>query len=156
MNKKIEIKIWEEGAENGSMFSMFALGFSYANGDFGLPQDDKIALEWFKKAADKGHPVSRAIVEIYYESGILDFKNKEQKILEWASKGKEEEVLAMLLLGNIYETGLKNMENDQVKALEWYKKAAEKDSKFKGAAIYEIAHYYESGLGDIQQDKKKP
>lgn len=75
--------------------------------------------------------------------------------MEWASKGKEEEVLAMLLLGNIYETGLKNMENDQVKALEWYKKAAEKDSQFKGAAIYEIAHYYESGLGDIQQDKKK-
>lgn len=122
----IEIEIWKEGAENGSIFSMIALGFSYANGDRNLPQDDKIALEWFKKAADKGHPASRAIVEIYYESGILDFKNKEQKILEWASKGKEEEVLAMLLLGNIYETGLKNMEKDQVKALEWYKKAAKK------------------------------
>ena len=34
---------------------MFLLGASYAKGDGGIKQDDKLACQWLKKAADAGN-----------------------------------------------------------------------------------------------------
>ena len=83
MSKKMEIKIWEEGAEDGTMFSMFALGLSYANGDFGLPQDDKIALEWYLKAVEKVDLEAMAKLAYFYDKGLGGLKQDKKEALKY-------------------------------------------------------------------------
>lgn len=43
-------------AEQGPAEAQFVLGFLYANGQDGFPQDDAEAAAWYRRAAEQGHP----------------------------------------------------------------------------------------------------
>ena len=113
----------EKAAEYGDMNSQFSQGLSFLNGN----QADK-AVEWFKRAASKGH-----VGAIYYYGnlmhkgmGITQNKEKGIKYLELAaSKGFP---MADYQLGRIYYEG-DGLERDYSKAIPHLTKAA-----FKGNA----------------------
>ena len=44
-----------EGAKSGDAEAQNSLGYTYANGKLGLPQDNAKAKEWYQKAAKQGH-----------------------------------------------------------------------------------------------------
>ena len=46
-------------AERGDAAAQVDLGFAYENGK-GVPQDDKEAVKWYRKAADQGHPQAQS------------------------------------------------------------------------------------------------
>ena len=44
-----------ELSEKGNSDAMYSIGYRYLKGMGGLPQNNDLALEWFKKAADAGN-----------------------------------------------------------------------------------------------------
>ena len=49
-------------AEKGHVYAMFNLGIGYMNG-YGVNQDKAKAIEWFRRAADKGFAGAKAELE---------------------------------------------------------------------------------------------
>lgn len=62
INKKQEVRqdiqFVVNNAQKGEMYSMFNLAVMYHNGWGGFQRDYKLAMEWFLKAAEMGHPAS--------------------------------------------------------------------------------------------------
>ena len=71
-----KIAEWKEDAKNGDAWAQFTLGIAYAIGR-GVPQDDKAAINWYKKAAEQGHADSQAglgLINWEYGNGIVEDK----------------------------------------------------------------------------------
>jgi TPR repeat protein len=49
---------WEQAARAGYARGMVLLGECYEKGFGGVPQDEKQAVEWYRKAAEAGHPLA--------------------------------------------------------------------------------------------------
>ena len=48
------LRLWRLAAEQGDADSQSNLGRMYANG-LGVPKDDKLAVKWYRLAADQGN-----------------------------------------------------------------------------------------------------
>lgn len=57
-----------EDAEEGNADAQFNLGRMYANG-LGVPQDDSLAIEWYRKAVKQGQPDALYNLGRMYENG---------------------------------------------------------------------------------------
>ena len=71
-----KIAEWKEDAKNGDAWAQFTLGIAYATGR-GVPQDDKVAVKWYKKAAEQGHADAQAglgLISWEYGNGIVEDK----------------------------------------------------------------------------------
>ena len=55
-------------AEQGHVLAQTSLGFMYREGR-GAPQDDTIAVIWFRKAAEQGHALAQASLGVMYTLG---------------------------------------------------------------------------------------
>jgi hypothetical protein len=55
-------------AEQGFAFAQFNLGVLYDQG-YGVPMDDRQAIEWYRKAAEQGLPQAQINLGIMYEEG---------------------------------------------------------------------------------------
>lgn len=132
----------EKAAEYGDVDSQFSQGLSSLNGN----QADK-AVEWFKRAASKGH-----VGAIYYYGnlmhkgmGIAQDKEKGVKYLELAAV--KDFPMASYQLGKIYYDG-DGVERDYSKAAEYLTKAAEKGN---APAKWLLGNCYLKGNG-VPQD----
>jgi phage gp29-like protein len=56
-------------AEAGDSEAQFELGYIYANGR-NVPKDEKLAVEWYRKAADQGHIPAQVNLGVMYDSGL--------------------------------------------------------------------------------------
>jgi hypothetical protein len=57
-------------AEQGSLASMYYIGYIYRAGGFGVPQDFDAAFTWFKKSADGGDEDAQYEVATMYYKGL--------------------------------------------------------------------------------------
>ena len=127
----------------------YELGKAYHYGTDGIPEDKKEAVEWYTKAAERGHiEAQMALGQIYYiDSDAVNFLIEKAK--HWytkaAEQGNEE---AQVQLGFIYDTLLHDFE----KSFYWYTKAAEQGHARSQSRVGRI---YENGAGGVQQDKGK-
>jgi TPR repeat protein len=55
-------------AEKGYAFAQFNLGVLYDQGK-GVPQDNALAMQWYRKAAEQGLPQAQVNLAIMYEEG---------------------------------------------------------------------------------------
>ena len=55
-------------AEKGVPFAQFNLGVLYDQGK-GVPQDNALAMQWYRKAAEQGLPQAQVNLAIMYEEG---------------------------------------------------------------------------------------
>jgi TPR repeat protein len=63
-----ELAIVRPLAEQGFAFAQFNLGVLYDNG-YGVPMDDRQAMEWYRKAAEQGLSQAQINLGIMYEEG---------------------------------------------------------------------------------------
>ena len=63
-----ELAIIRPMAEKGYAFAQFNLGVLYDQGK-GVPQDNALAMQWYRKAAEQGLPQAQVNLAIMYEEG---------------------------------------------------------------------------------------
>ena len=105
---------------------MYMIGQYYAEGLGGLKKDDKTALEWYRKAADKGHADAMNMIGRYYDEGWGGLEEDKAAALEWYRKAADAgSVFALYYIATYYEDGSGGLKADKATALEWYRKAAD-------------------------------
>lgn len=112
--------------------SDYLLGYIYANG-LGVKRDNKMAITYFKRAADKGHPESLYQIGFYYESQAVETEEQNPKMTNEIEKYYSEAIryyekasesglaIAQFRLGLLYYNKQKNYEI----ARKWLLKASE-------------------------------
>jgi TPR repeat protein len=125
------------------------VGWCYETGN-GVAKDEKEAVKWYGKAAEKGDAWSQNKLAFCYACGIgveKDYK----KAFEWYRKAAEQGVgSATGNVGWCYETG-NGVAKDEKEAVKWYGKAAEKGD---GWSQNKLAFCYANGIG-VEKDYKK-
>ncbi len=124
---------------------------NYRYGLGGLKKDEATALEWYRKAADKGHADAMNMIGRYYAEGWGNLKKDEATALEWYRKAADKgNIYALCNIAVYYQNGLGGLKADKATALEWYRKAADKGH---ADAMYEIGMYYSKGLGGLKKNE---
>jgi hypothetical protein len=103
---------------------MYNLGYCFDKGE-GVEQNLAKAVEWFTKAAEKGHSSAMSNLGRCFKKGQGVEQNL-AKAVEWYTKAAEKgHSTAMNNLGICFHNGV-GVEQNSTKAVEWYTKAAEK------------------------------
>jgi hypothetical protein len=119
-------RLYTEAAEQGYAFAQFNLGILNMNGYCGFKKSDKVAVQWFSKAAEQKEASPNAILNlgIFHEKGRGGLRQNDAAAVKCYERaavlGLPE---AMYSLGICYVTG-QGMKTDDKKAGEWFLKAA--------------------------------
>ncbi len=129
-------------AEHGDAKFQYAFGVCYEKG-WGVEQDMKEALLWYKKAAAQNNGPAYNSVGNFYRLGI-GVKADPKQAFEWYQKGAAtRDDQAMLNLGNCYFYGI-GVEKDEKNAVKWWKDAANVGNVY---AISQMGDCYYYGIG---------
>jgi TPR repeat protein len=141
------IKEWKPLAEQGGASAQGRLGVMYRRG-LGVPQDNNLALVWYRKAAEQGDASGQANLGMmyFYGEGVpQDYK----LAVEWISKAAEQGFsTAQFNLGVMYDNG-QGVPKDDAQAMSWYRKAAEQGD---AAAQFKLGSIYDYGAGVPKDD----
>jgi uncharacterized protein len=105
-------------AEQGYASAQYNLGIAYANGR-GVPQDDKEAVKWWRKAAEQGYASAQYNLGVMYDNGRgvpQDYKEAAKWYRKAAEQGGAD---AQYNLGVMYGNG-EGVLKDNVNAYAWY------------------------------------
>lgn len=131
-----------ENEENAIADELFMVGLAYHNGWFMLPQDDKKAVAYFRRAAEKGHATAQ-LTMMRVAMRYPDDTNEEA--ISWLLKAAEQgEPQAMYNLGISYHRGDIGGKPDIGKSNELIRRAAEFGYH---AAFLRMAAIYANGDG---------
>ncbi len=160
MKNKLELNLCELTvlAENGNADAQFALGLRLEDDDkervlalldqgSEYEPDARIkAEEWYRKAADQGHPEAQVrLAAMYFQC------KDEREAARWLRKAAElGNADAQFLLGCVYEHG-DSIPHDYEEAAMWYRAAAEQGN---AKAQVNLGAMYADGLG-IPQDHEE-
>ena len=106
-------------------------------------KDYEGALEWYLKAAERGHSGSQVTLGLMYESGrgvVRDYSEAFRWYLKAAEQGKR---AAQLNLGSMYARGA-GVSVNKTEAATWFQKAARQGN---AKAQFNLGHMYEFGEG---------
>jgi TPR repeat protein len=104
-------------AANGDVTAQYLLGNMYADGK-GVARDDKAALLWFQRAAEKGDAAAQYNVGVSYASGTGTVKN-DAEAAKWFRRAADQGMaFAQLNLGLLYAAG-RGVPQDDVEAMTW-------------------------------------
>jgi uncharacterized protein len=140
----LEIK----NAEQGDAATQYNLGVRYANGQ-GVIKNESAAIEWYQKAAEKGHVVAQYNLSTIYataaewytkaaEQGNVTAQNNLYKLAT-----EQEFVEAQYNLGVIYANGQGVLKNERT-AVQWFQKVADQGN---AEAMFTLGVSYELGQG---------
>ena len=127
--------------------SYFKTGLKYLAGE-GVEKDNKIAMEWFEKAANQGHADAKYLIGLAYFNGEIGLSRNERKSIE-LFRGAAElgQSNAQFVLGSAYAQGLGF--NRDVTEL-YAKKAAEQGNAEAQASL---GAAYARGAGGLPKDR---
>ena len=129
-------------AEHGDAKYQYAYGVCYEKG-WGVEQDEKEALSWFRKAAAQENGPAYNSLGNYYRMGTVVTADVKQAF-EWYQKGAQaKDAQAMLNLGNCFFYGM-GVEKDEKTAVKWWKDAADAGNIY---AISQMGDCYYFGVG---------
>lgn len=129
-------------AEHGDAKYQYAYGVCYEKG-WGVEQDEKEALSWFRKAAAQENGPAYNSLGNYYRMGTVVTADVKQAF-EWYQKGAQaKDAQAMLNLGNCYFYGM-GVDKDEKTAVKWWKEAADAGNIY---AISQMGDCYYFGVG---------
>ena len=138
--KKLEFKLIKLRSELGDPSDYLKLAWLYENGT-GVSQNDSEALEWYRKAAEKGNADAQIELGKRYFEGRGVSANEDEAV-KWYTKAAENgNTDAQLVLGDRYF-----VEQKYSTAAEWYRKAADKDNG-NVRAQYQLGLMYSQGQG---------
>ncbi|MES2814897.1 MAG: caspase family protein [Pseudomonadota bacterium] len=81
------LRYLNESAARGDIYGFNNLGLVYMNGLGGQEKDAKVALDWFTKAADGGHPNAPGNIGQLIATGALGKASDLGQAVEWFDKG---------------------------------------------------------------------
>lgn len=121
--KPSDAAIWLKKASSKLPIAKNALGNLYATGD-GVEQNDKSAINWYRKAASDGFAQSQFNLGVYYDKGIGVTQNYNLAVYWYQKAANQNYIPGMVNLGGMYRAG-KGVTKDYSKAAAWYQKAAD-------------------------------
>lgn len=126
----------------------FRIGVAYQNGAYMLPQDNKKALEYYRKAAERGH----AVAQLFMVMGLMRYNDDHnEEVMSWLQKAASQgERQAMYNLAISYHRGDVNGMPDIEFSLKLFRKSAE---KLYGPACARMAHIYANGEDGVKPNK---
>ncbi|KAG0376719.1 hypothetical protein BGX24_007313 [Mortierella sp. AD032] len=110
-------------AKEGDIESQNSLADFYKYGFEGVSRNDKLAMEWYSKAAEQGHAEAQLRMGEYYSEGFAVPKDY-AKAMEWFHKSARQGYCdAQYKVGSMHSSG-EGAPQDKNKALDWFLKAA--------------------------------
>jgi TPR repeat protein len=94
----------------------------------GVPKDVKTAAEWFRKAAEAGHPTAQSNLGVLYASGEVLEKDMALAIQWWRKAAEQGQPSAQFNLAQALVEG-KAVPKDLVEAYKWYHLAADRGDR---------------------------
>ncbi len=92
-------------AEKGDAASQYVLGSLYARGQ-GVPRDDKKALQWYTRAANKGHMFAETNLGFFYDAGLgMDARDAALAFKWYEKAARQGDALAQANLASLYVRG---------------------------------------------------
>ena len=129
----------------------FRIGIAYQNGAYMLPQDNKKALEYYRKAAERGHAVAQLFMvmgTMRYNDDHNDDHNDE--VMYWLQKAASQgERQAMYNLAISYHRGDIGGKPDIARSTELLRRSAEKGY---GAACSRYAILFLNGEDGVDKN----
>jgi TPR repeat protein len=134
--------LYQQLAGLGDGWSMFRMGYLYANG-LGVAKDDAQAAGWYRKGADAGNPKAMTYLGGLYYNGQGVAKDYAQ-FASWFRKAADAgDPVGMFGLGQAYYNGV-GVAQDVAQAASWYRKSADAGND---NAMCNLADLYEKGVG---------
>ena len=112
-----------EKARAGEIVSQLQVAQSYALG-IGVAPDQKLAADWFEKAADQGNSFAQNEMAGRYYSGVGREKNEALALILYRKAAEQNHSSALSTLGYLYEKG-EIVPQDDTQAAYWYKLSLE-------------------------------
>jgi TPR repeat protein/energy-coupling factor transporter ATP-binding protein EcfA2 len=147
-----EIIALQDAAAHGSADADNSLGYDYANGSDGVPQDPERAFVWISKAAHLGSPVAEKNLGKLYDDGAGVAENDPTALSwfekAWADGGYPDAA---------YQAGLLLLNSDTIKpdpaqAMAWFQKVVAAHGVNLADAENQIGVLYAYGEGSIKKD----
>ncbi|KAI9291183.1 HCP-like protein, partial [Neoconidiobolus thromboides FSU 785] len=105
--------------------AQYKLGYCYEYGEYNLQVDPMLSIDYYRRAAQGGHPEAQVALSGWYLTGapgVLD--QSDELAFQWCSKASSQGFpKAEYAMGQYYEMGV-GVEISLQNALGWYKKAA--------------------------------
>jgi hypothetical protein len=99
------------------------LGLLYARGQ-GLPKDYRLAIQWYRRAADQGDTLAQFQLGVLYANGQGVARNYEEAVLWYRRAADQGDAVAQFNLGVRYDNG-QGVPQSYKEAGQWYRRAAE-------------------------------
>ena len=122
------LKEWTPLAKQGDVGARYYLGLMYENG-FGVPEDDKIAVKWFKLAAEQGEANAQYNLGVMYEQGQGVSQDYQTAMKWWGLAAEQGHTDAQYNLGVMYGKG-QSAPPDSVRAHMWFDVAASSGAEY--------------------------
>ena len=98
------LKEWKPLAEEGNAVAQNNLGLMYQNG-WGVPQDDKEAVYWYKLAAEQGDAKAQYNLGVMYDVGEGVPQDDKEAVRWYTLAAEQEHAKAQYNLGVMYALG---------------------------------------------------
>jgi TPR repeat protein len=126
------------------------LGSMYLAGRGGLPQDDALAVNWYRKAAEAGDGLGMNNLGLMYLAGRGGLPHDDALAVNWFRKAAEAgDGGGMAGLGAMYAQGKGGLPKDEAQAVNWFRKAVEKGD---ATGMTNLGTMYEHGRGGLPKD----
>jgi TPR repeat protein len=133
-------------AAQGDVFAQFSLGVAYAEGQ-GVEKNSRMALEWYRKAANQGYVGALYNLGMMYGTG-RDVERDYAQAVRWFRKAADQGLAAAQFnLGVMCQNG-QGVGKDYADAARWYRKAADQGL---AAAQFNLGLMYHKGQG-VEKD----
>jgi TPR repeat protein len=113
-------------AEAGNADAQLGLARAYQDGS-GVPQNDELAVKWYRKAAEQGNAIAQNNLGIRYRNGNGVQKSKEEAVNWYRKAARQGYGSAMFNLGAAYYNGDGVSIDDSI-SYAWFLSAKEKGS----------------------------
>lgn len=141
-------KEWKQRAEKGDVEAMHRMGNFYFNGD-SVPQNYKIALQWYQKSAKFNYPNSLHNIAIYYFTGRELPADTLKALQLWHQAAAQNFTASMGAIAMVYRNGGTYVNPDS--CFYWEYKAAELGDVYSQCLL---SLYYERGFGVEQNNEE--
>lgn len=77
--------VFGEHADKGNGQAQFNMALMYHSG-LGVARDEKLAVEWYERAANSGHEMAQAYMAAAYEEGWFGLERDAEKARYWSDQ----------------------------------------------------------------------
>lgn len=150
VNKAKAADLFAKSASRGNGRAQFNIGLMYLHGD-GVEKNPRRAEEYLKKAAQQKIPKAMFCLGTLYLKGADGVPKDKCKAAELFEKASDYDVKALFNLALMYLNGY-GVKKDVKKACELFERGGEMND---GDSLYILGTIYDSGAGDVEEDKIK-